>query len=409
MRYLTVMPIRFTTKLKLGAGAGSLMLLAFPVAAHASTSSSPLGSTPLTSVSSPVTQTVSGVTSTTGTSTLTAPITTALEPKAADTTPVVTVPAPGATADAYAAQVAGVVAISHTHASASGSGTSSTADPLEIGGTPPASQFGGTENGPGQKTGNLLDTGPSSQFRLALLPWGDSNSESAGQNSASAISDVVLLDLGDQTTAQSASVRVLQSTSNATWNSSQSTASSSSDGAIIKAGGPSGLDIDLLHAETNSSGSGHSYLLSINGNEIGSSDQVNGQCTLTIPGLLSLDCLTATGGTASSVLTQTAGVLGVTVGGTSGPPTVGLIQATGSSGSAGIPSVSSASGGQQSSGGGQSNTGAAESASQPAATASGPLAFTGADVLGLLLAALALGLIGITLVWTARRFRTGIA
>jgi hypothetical protein len=434
------MRIRLATKAKLGVGAGALTLLAFPLTAHAATtssstlpsptaslsSSSPSSSTLSSSTLSSPASTLSSATNTASsllaspqpapTSTVTAPVTSALAPRAADSTSTATVPAPGATADAYAAQVAGVVAISHTHASASGSGTSSTADPVEIGGNPPASQFGGTESGPGNQSGSLVDTGPSSQFRLALAPWADSNT----QNSASAISDIVLLDLGDQSTAQSASVRVLQSTSNATWSPSQSSANSSSDGAIITAGGPSGLYIDVLHAETNSSGAGQSYLVSINGNEIGSSSQVNGQCTLTIPSLLSLDCLTATGGTAGNIASQAAGVLDVTLGGTPAGANIGLIQASNSSGSPATPSVSSSSGGAQGSGsgGGQGSGGggsagspgpAAASASQPATAASASLPFTGADIVVFLLTALALGLAGAALVWAARRFRMGAA
>ena len=381
------------------------MLTAFPLAAHASTTStSPLPTSPTSSVSTTTKTVTSQVSSALPTTSLSAPVTSALAPKAAGTTTVVTVPAPASTADAYAAKVAGVIGISHTHASASGTGTSSTADPLELGGpNPPASQFGGTQNGPGSAHGALLDTGPSSQFRLALTPWAVSNTD----NTASAISDIVLLDLGDQTTAQSASVRVLQSTSNATWSPAESNANASSDGAIIKAGGPSGLDVDLLHAETNTNGQSHSYLLSINGNEIGSSDQVNGQCTLTIPGLLSLSCLTATGGVANSIVSQAAGVVSVTLGGSPAGLNIGLIQSSSSSGAATTPSVSSGNGGTGSGNG--NNNGSAGSGSQAAKAGSGSLAFTGSNSFALLLAALFLGLCGAALVLVTRRTRTTVA
>ena len=383
------------------------MVLSFPLAAHASTSTTPLPTTSsLTTSSAPTSSVTTSVQSTA--SAVTAPITQALAPKATttDTSSTVTTPAPAGTAEAYAAQVAGVIAVSHTSASASGSGTSSTANPLEIGGKPPASQFGGTQNGPGSSGSALLDTGPSSQFRLALLPWSAVNTQDGGQNTASALSDIVLLDLGDQTTAQSASVRVLQSQSNATWNSASSSGNSSSDGAIIKAGGPSGLDIDLLHAETSSSGTGNSYLLSINGNQIGTSGQVNGQCTLTIPGLLSLNCLTASGGTANSITSAAAGVAEVVLGTPPAGLDIGLIQSKSSSGLAGPPSVSAGSGNQQgSSGGPTGNSGAAPAA----AAGSGSLPFTGFDGLALTLAALLLSAVGGLLVWTTRRMRTRLA
>lgn len=390
--------LRFKTKVKLGASAGTLMLLAFPIAAHASTTAT----SPLTTSTSGVSTTTKTLSTATGTTSLTAPVTSVLAPKTAGSTTTVTVPAPASTADAYAAKVDGLLAISHTHATASGSGTSSTADPLELGGpTPPAPQFGGTQNGPGSNSGALLDTAPyapANQFRLALTPWTVSNT----QNTASAVSDIVLLDLGDQTTAQSASVRVLQSTSNATWSPASSSADASSDGAIVKAGGPSGLNIDLLHAETNSSGTGHSYLLSINGNEIGSSDQVNGKCTLTVPGLLALDCLTATGGVANNVVSQAAGVVNVTLGGSPAGLHIGLIQSTSSAGTPATPAVSSGSSGQQNGGG----NGSAGSGSQAANAGTGSLAFTGSNAFELLLAALLLGLSGAALVLATRRFRT---
>ncbi|HVA73778.1 MAG TPA: hypothetical protein VNF71_04360 [Acidimicrobiales bacterium] len=392
--------------MKLGAAVGTVVILSFPLAAQASTSSS--STAPLAPVAT------SGVTTATKTvsgGTLTAPLTQALAPKASSqTVQTVTTPAPTGSAEAYAAEVAGIVGISHTNASASSTGTSSSANALELAGKPPAPQFGGSQNGAGTSSNDLLDTGPNSQFRLELTPWSATNTESGGQNNASAIADIVVLDLGDQTTAESASLRLLQSTSNASWNSSASSGNSSSDGAILTLGGPSGLNIDLLHADANSNGTGSSYLLSVNGTEIGSSGQVNGQCTLTIPALLSLDCLTASGGTANGVTSEASGVLSVVLGTPPAGATVGLIQSSTSSGSAGMPSVSSGNGASSSgnSAGGQpSNSG---NAAPAAATASsGALAFTGVRVLTLLLAALLLGLLGAFLVWTTRRLRTGAA
>lgn len=395
-------------KVKVGAVVGAAVVLSFPLAAHASTSTT----TPLPTTSSLTTSsltTTSATTSVQSTATaVTAPVTQTLAPKAttSDTSSTMTTPAPAGTADAYAAQVAGVIAVSHTSASASGSGTSSTANPLEIGGNPPASQFGGTQNGPGSSGTALLDTGPSNQFRLALAPWSAVDTQDGGQNTASALSDIVLLDLGDQTSTQSASVRVLQSQSNATWNSSSSSGSSSSDGAIIKAGGPNGLNIDLLHAETSSDGTGNSYLVSINGTQIGTSGQVNGKCAISIPGLLSLNCLTASGGTANSITSAAAGVAEVVLGTPPAGLDIGLIQSKSSAGPAGSPSVISDNGNQQ---GGSSGGPTGTSGTAPAAGGSGSLAFTGFDGLALALAGLLLAAVGGLLVWTTRRMRTQLA
>lgn len=397
----------FTNRVKLGGLLGAVVVLALPLAAQASTSTTQ--TSPLAGVStSKVTSTVAAV----PVGSLTAPLTGTTAPKTSgtETDPMVTAPAPAGSAEAYAANVAGIVGISHTSASASGTGTSSTADPLELAGKPPATQFGGTQNGPGQNSNALVDTGPSSQFRLAITPWSVTNKESDGQNTASGIADILILDLGDQTTAESASLRLLQSTSDASWNSTSSSGSATSDGAILTLGGPSGLDVDLLHAEAHSSGKGNSYLLSVNGTEIGSSDQANGQCAVSLPPLVTLDCLTASGGAANGVASEASGVLSVILGSPPAGADIGLIQ-TKTSGSA--PSVSSDNGVQQGSTGGQ--TGGAGggqgggAAGQPSGsgTGSGALAFTGSNVVTYLLAALMLGLLGAFLVWTTRRLQAG--
>ncbi|HVA75504.1 MAG TPA: hypothetical protein VNF71_13180 [Acidimicrobiales bacterium] len=374
---------------------GAALVLTVPMAAQASTSPLP---TPALSTSALPTSTLSS-----SVSTATASVSQALSPTNSDTgTATVTTPAPAGTAEAYAANVAGAVVISHTKTSASGSGTSSTADPLELGGNPPAGQFGGSQNGAGTTSSALVDTGPSSQFRLQLTPWTASNTNST----ASAIADVLTLALGDQTTQESAYVALLQSTSNSSWNSSQSSGNASSDGAIVKAGGPSGLFLDVLHSDTNSNGTGSSYLLNVNGNEIGSNSQVNGQCTLTIPGLLTLNCLTASGG---SGLTSTAADVAQVLLGTGGTgAAIGLFHSQTTSGSApsvsGGSSVEGGNGGGSGSGNGASTSPAASSAA--AASGSGSLAFTGSDVLATIVAGLLLGFAGAALVLVSRRRRS---
>lgn len=316
------------------------------------------------------------------------------------------VPAPQASAEAYAAQIVGIIALSHTKASAGSGGTSGTADVLELGGpNPPASQFGGTVTGAGTQTGNLLDTGPNSQFRLQVAPWSVNNT----QSTSTAIADLLLLNLGDPTTSQSASVDLLHSKSDANWTSAASSSDSTTDGAIVNLGGPSGLTLDVLHAETTSSGTGSSYLLSINGQQIGTSGQANGQCTITIPGLLTINCLSATGGLAGQITSNTTSVLGVNV--PPSTPLVNLFKAT-NQGGTGAASLSSGSG----SGAGAGNGGAAPAklaaAKAPAAAATkaasaGALAFTGLNSIAMIAMALLLGVAGaVGVVWSryGRRF-----
>jgi len=374
---------------------GAALLMGIPAAAEASTgttstqTTTPTAQTP-TAPNTSTAQPTTTKTSSTQTSTT----------RTASSTSTQATPAPGGTAEAYALNLANILAISHTKASASGSGTSSTADPLELGGSVPSTQFGGTQNGNGNSKGALLDTGPSSQFRLALTPWSATNSQSSSGSTASAVSDIVLLDLGDPSTSQSASLRVLQSKSDASWTPAASSGSSSADGAILNAGGPSGLTIDLLHSESSSSGAGSSYLVSINGTPIGSSSQVNGQCALTIPSLLSLSCVTSSGGVAGTVTSSAGEVLSATVlPNTPATQQLDVVKSTTVTNSA--PTVSSGSG----NGALTSPTTAppAGNTGQAAPASSGALAFTGLDIGGLVALALALGLGGVGLVWWSRR------
>lgn len=371
---------------------GAALLMGIPAAAEAST-----GSTS-TQTTTPSAQPPTAPKTSTSTAKTSVPNNTTTTKS---TTTTQSTPAPGGTAEAYALNLAKILAISHTSANASGSGTSATADPLELGGNPPAKQFGGTQSGPGTSGSALLDTGPSSQFRLALTPWTATNSQTANGSTSSAMSDIVLLDLGDQTTAQSASLRVLQSKSDASWSPAASSGSSSADGAILNVGGPSGLNVDLLHSESSSTGKGSSYLVSINGNQIGSSSQVNGQCALTIPSLLSLSCVTSSGGVAGTVTSSAGEVLSATVlPSTPATQQLDVVKSTTVTNSA--PVASSGSGAQ---------TGPTPPPPPPTgnagptapAASSGTLAFTGLDIGGFVALALALGLGGVGLVWWSRR------
>jgi len=241
---------------------------------------------------------------------------------------------------------------------------------------------------------------PPNQFRLAITPWSDTNHVTDTQTTSSAMSQILYLDLGDPSTSQSVNLSVLQSKSDASWTSAKSTGSSSSDGAILNAGGGAsngGLTVDLLHADANSDGTQSSYLLSINGNEIGSSSQINGACVINIPSLLSLSCVTATGGVGSSAAEVVKTIVLPGANQIQGD----LINATGQSSNGG-PSVSSGNGGQT------GNNHPANNGNGAAKASSGALAFTGLDVAGLVGLALALGLGGVGLVWWSRRSRVSL-
>lgn len=283
----------------LGAG----LLVTLPLAAHAATIS---------------TNTV-GVTARSAASALTRPVT-ASDPTSAGSS------APSGTARGHAAQVGKIATVSGTGSSASGSSTSSSAVPLQILGSTPTSSFGGTQKGSGTSDGHLVDAQPTSTVRAAATPWTASNSQSADGSSSNAMADILQLDLGDHSTPATANADVLQSTSTAQWTPTQSSSSGSTDGAIVDVDGPANLDLDALHAQGSTTGSGSSYLASINGQPVGTSQQLGDDCTLSRPGLLSVACLDNSGGSAGDAKSGSSEALGATVGSGGTAPPVSLFQ-----------------------------------------------------------------------------------
>src|SRR4051794_11045214 len=81
-------------------------------------------------------------------------------PTALADTDTVTTPAPPSSASATAAKVDDVVAVGHTDATAGPADSTpdgtSTGDAVELGGSPPAPQFGGTQTGDGDSHGALF-------------------------------------------------------------------------------------------------------------------------------------------------------------------------------------------------------------------------------------------------------------
>ena len=104
-------------------------------------------------------------------------------------------------------------------------------------------------------------------------------------------------------------VGVLTSDSQAEHSPEQSTATGTSDALNMGLGDTTRLV--LLHSEVSSTGKGHSYLVGLNGTEIGTDDQLGKSCALDASGVASLSCLTASGGTANGLTRGAAEVLGV--------------------------------------------------------------------------------------------------
>jgi hypothetical protein len=90
---------------------------------------------------------------------------------------------------------------------------------------------------------------------------------------------------------------VVQSQADASDRPSGSQAAASSDGLLLTTNaGP--LAVDAIHSDASSSGSGSSYVASIGGNVVGSSQQLSPLCTA-VPAI-TLACVSASGGASGS-------------------------------------------------------------------------------------------------------------
>ena len=205
-----------------------------------------------------------------------------------------TTPAVDGTASAVAAQVGDLLAVGQTSAKAGASEMEATANALAIGGEPLSEQFGGStkSTGTSKKSGQLLDTGSTPLGRVQVTPWEVATEPKDGCRTASGRAALARVTLIDEETLH---INVLQSQSDARHCGATSTGKGSSDGGTLNLGGDS-LALVLLNSEADSSNTGKTFLISLNGNEIANDEQAGGQCALEIPGLLGLTCLTVGGG-----------------------------------------------------------------------------------------------------------------
>ena len=213
----------------------------------------------------------------------------------------ITTPAPPGEASGVAVQVGSLLDISKTGATAGSGAPSAQASVVRVGGEPLLG-LGGTQTGDGQTGGSLLDTGNSLPARVEVAPWkaaaGGSGGPTRHAKSSAAVARAELPEV--------IKAGVLTSDSEASWTDRKSTGSAITDGVNVTL-----LDtanIVLLHSETSSEGRGHSYLVGLNGTEIGTDDQLGASplCALDVGSLLSLSCLTASGGSGADGLTSAA-------------------------------------------------------------------------------------------------------
>src|SRR3954453_16555962 len=217
-----------------------------------------------------------------------------------------TTPAPPGDSSAVAAEVGGILTVGKTSAHAASSGSGAHADALSILGQQVS---GGDQAKPGSSAGNIIGTGDTPLGDAEVAPWSAKVTETGTSSTAEAEAALAHVNLAD-----AFEVWLLHSKSQASWTAEKSSGDSFSDGAEVSALGA--LDVKVLHSEAHSGAKGKSDLVVINGNEIGSSDQVDGQCEIPADPLIHLLCLTADGGTSATGVTTSDGtVISVDIGG----------------------------------------------------------------------------------------------
>jgi hypothetical protein len=195
--------------------------------------------------------------------------------------------------------------LSSTGASASPGTADAQANVITLAGQPLLG-LGGSQSSEGESGGALLDTGSSLPAHVEVAPWhaAATGSAASSKRSSSASAAAARAELPGV-----AKAGVLTSQSQAEHRSEQSVGSSFSDGVTLDLGNVLGLV--LLHSETSSSGQGSSYLVGLNGTEIGTDEQLGDVCALDVSGVASLACLTASGGIANGLTSGAAELLGV--------------------------------------------------------------------------------------------------
>jgi hypothetical protein len=203
----------------------------------------------------------------------------------------ISTPAPPGKASAVAAQVGSLIDISKTSAVADQTTPTADASVIRIGGNT-LFGLGGSQKGDGKQGGALLDTGANNPIRLELAPWAAAVEGTSGPTRHSKAAAA----LARANVANVVTAAVLHSESEASWTDTKSTGTAFSNGVELSL--LNAINVVLLHSEVKSEGKGNSYLVGLNGTQIGTDDQLGKSplCALTLPSLLSLSCLTASGG-----------------------------------------------------------------------------------------------------------------
>jgi hypothetical protein len=211
--------------------------------------------------------------------------------------------APAGNANAAAARVSDVAGVSTSRATANDSSANAKAAVISLG-DQPVLGTGGAQHTEGESGGALLDTGKT-PVQARVAPWKVSAKGAKGSARRSSRASAALAEVEVPATAK---VGVLTSDAAAEHTDAKSTGKSTANAADISAGDTTRLV--LLHSEVDETAKGHSYLVGLNGTEIGTDEQFK-NCALDASGVLSLSCLTVSGGVANGVTSGEAEVLGV--------------------------------------------------------------------------------------------------
>ncbi|MDX1660097.1 MAG: hypothetical protein R3343_14865 [Nitriliruptorales bacterium] len=182
------------------------------------------------------------------------------------------------TSEAEALNIQDEVIVSQTTATTEDDGEA-TATALEVGGE---TVSGGSQEGEGSSSGELVGTGDTELGSASVAPWEAEVDEDGNAESEAHLARVTIVD------EDTAYIELVSSRSSATNDGSEAESSA----ATIDLGDGE-LHAELLRAYTNSEGEGDSFLVSLNGNEIGSDEQFDGGCELPADPLLRLSCVYA--------------------------------------------------------------------------------------------------------------------
>ena len=219
-------------------------------------------------------------------------------PFAARAADVIEVPAPPSSASAVALKLGTLLDISKTGAVAHDTESTNPQPSADASVLRVDEQIllglGGSQKGVGSQDGVLIDTGASSPVRVEVAPWA-TKVEEQDEDTVHSHAQAALVQANVANVVKAA---LLHSESDATWTKGQSTGTAFSNG--VELGVANAISVVLLHSEVKSDGTGHSYLVGLNGNEIGTDSQLGNSelCSLDLS-LLALSCLQAEGGGAS--------------------------------------------------------------------------------------------------------------